>query len=186
MSGTTDGLRLLADDPFGLLQTLDGRLQRARLDRIAGRADRWTGLSLRLAGRDCLVPQREIREVIVRPQLTRIPNARPWLLGLANVRGSLLTLLDPALLAGLPAAAPTRHTRVAVLNSERESLGFVVDEVHGYRSFSVADQSPATESDHEDAFASCRLGGFERDGQRWTVISFMRLLQLPQARQAGW
>lgn len=191
MSAFTDGpraegLRALAGDPFDLLRALDSRLQRARLDTVAGRSDRWTGLAMRLAGRPMLAPQRDVREVIVKPVLTRIPNAKPWLLGLANVRGALLTVVDPAALLGLATQPDSRASRVAVLNSEHSAVGFLVDEVSGYRSFEPADQVDAGPMGDADALAQCRLGAFERDGQRWMVLSFHRMMQLPQARQAGW
>jgi twitching motility protein PilI len=90
----------LRDDPFALLTAIEKRLQTARVDLAAGSAQYWTGLGFRLGDRWLVAPREDVREVIALPPLTRVPGARPWLLGLANVRGSLLPVCDVHRLLG--------------------------------------------------------------------------------------
>jgi twitching motility protein PilI len=49
-------------------------------------------------------------------QLTRVPGAKAWVKGLANVRGQLLPVLDLRQFLGSGVTPLTRNTRVIVVN----------------------------------------------------------------------
>lgn len=176
-------LRALRQSPFDLLLTLDQRLRAARLDVAVGSSQAWQGLAFRLGTRWMVSPKDDVREVIPPPRVTRVPNGRPWLMGVGNVRGSLLTLVDLGKLFG-GASSPSRGSRVLVLNSDRVPVGFLVDEVAGYRQFEPGDQSrPHVELN--DPSAPFLLGGFAREGRAWRVLSLHRLAQSEVLRRAG-
>lgn len=185
MSVQAADLRSLQDQPFELLRALESQIQFARLDSVAGRAEVWTGLGFRIGGLAVVAPRKDVREVIVPPNGTRIPNARPWLLGIANVRGNLLTVVDLAQLVGLGASTITRASRVLVLNAERGGLGFLVDEVLGYRQFNPSDQTHGATATVA-GLAPFLLGGFFRDGQTWLALSFHRLAGADLVKQVAW
>lgn len=177
---------VLPTDPFDLLQQIESRVRAAGWSSAAGQAQDWIGLGVRVGDRWLLMPQDDVREVITLPSLTRVPGAKPWLLGLANVRGNLLPVCDLRNLMESAAAPqpPTRNSRVLVYNSERRPAGFLVDEVAGYRQFTAAEQDA-------DARASCGLsaqqviGAFQRDGQSWIAVSLHRVVQSDAFAQAG-
>ena len=114
----TTELQALRDDPFALLSAMEQRLQTARVDLAAGAAQFWTGLGFRLGERWLVAPREDVREVIALPSLTRVPGARPWMLGLANVRGSLLPVCDLQRLLGEEHHTLARNCRVLVYNNE--------------------------------------------------------------------
>lgn len=178
-------LRALRGDPYRLLQELDRRLRASRAQGAEGGTDVWQGLAFRLGERWMVTPKDDVREVIPPPRLTRVPNARPWLAGVANVRGSLLTVVDSGRLLGEEPSAEQRTARVLVLNSERLPAGFLVDEVAGYRQFTVHEQAAAPEAGN-DAAGPYLLGGFAREGRQWPVLSLHRLAQSEALRRAGW
>lgn len=179
-------LRELRGDPFELLVALDKRLRATRMDAAGGGAEIWQGLAFRYADRWAVAPKDEVREVIPPPRYTRVPNAKPWLVGVSNVRGSLLTLVDLGRLFGGEGAAPNSRTaRVLVLNSDRMSVGFLVDEVAGYRQFTVTEQSKPDLADN-DPRTPFVLGGFLREGRSWQVLSLHKLAQSETLRRAGW
>lgn len=182
----SDELRALSGNPFELLLQLDARLRASRLDIAAGQAEVWTGLGFRMGDDWFLAPQDDVREVLTLPSITRVPNVRPWLLGIANIRGSLLTLVDlPQFFGGSP-VAPTRSARTVVLNSTRIPLGFAVDEVLGHRQFSPAEQAPSLLEAGHPAWAPYLLGGFRQQGRDWRVLSLHRLSEAEPLMQAGW
>lgn len=170
----SESLRDRAADPFDLLLELERRLRAARRDGGAGES-LWSGLGVRIDRYRCVLPRADVREVIPQAALTRVPGARPWLLGLANVRGSLLPVFDLRLLAELPAGEDQRGTRVLVFNSEQVPAGFVVDEVYGQRQFSPAEQAPR-HARADSPLAPWLLGAFERDGEVWLALSLHRLV----------
>ena len=136
-------LRALRDDPFEQLLLLETRLRVAKLDITAGQAQSWVGLGFRIGQAWLVAPKDDVREVIVPPKPTRVPNGRPWLHGVANVRGELLTIIDLPHFLGLQATAETRASRLLVFNSTRVPAGFLVDEVAGYRQFTPTEQRNA-------------------------------------------
>lgn len=178
-------LRGLRDDPYRLLAELDSRLRSMRSDAAAGTGPVWQGLAFRQGERWLVTPKDDVREVIPPPRVTRVPNAKPWLAGVANVRGSLLTLVDLGLLGGGDGSAGGRTARVLVLNSDQMPAGFLVDEVAGYRQFTAAEQAPADLAPG-DVMAPYVLGGFVREGRSWQVLSLHKLAQSETLRRAGW
>ena len=57
--------------------------------------EEWVGIGLRLGNERFVVGREEVREVLMLPStLTRVPGAKPWIRGLANVRGHLLPIAD--------------------------------------------------------------------------------------------
>jgi purine-binding chemotaxis protein CheW len=73
----------------------------------------------------------EVREIVLRSQITRVPRSFPSILGLMNLRGKLLTIIDLDHLLGLPPAKMKERSRVIVLNlpDPEMDIGFLVDEV---------------------------------------------------------
>jgi len=164
----------LREQPFELLQALERQLRASRLDLASAETSAWIGLGFRLGSRWLVVPREDVREVSVVPKLTRVPGAKPWLLGVANVRGNLLPVSDLGQLLGAPATVDSRNRRVLVLNADGVPTGFMVDEVVGYRHFAPSDQRhELTETAPE--LREYLLGGFQRDGRDWLVLSLRKL-----------
>jgi twitching motility protein PilI len=177
-------LRALERQPFDLLLQMEARLRAARLDMAAGQAETWSGLGFRVDNTWMAAPRDDVLEVIVPPPVTRVPNARPWMLGIANVRGNLLTVLDLRQFLGLPPAETQRGQRVLVLNSSRIPAGFLVDEVAGHRQFTPNEQRHS-EAVKAEQYSSWLLGAFVRDGQPWLAMSLNKIALSTTIRQAG-
>jgi len=178
-------LAALRDKPFDLLVAFERRLQEAKLDFAAGTAQFWLGLGFRLGDKWCAAPREDVREVILPPPLTRVPGSRPWLLGVANVRGSLLPVCDLRRLLGEEHNLLARNSRVLVYNSPRVPVGFLVDEVAGYRQFAPADQRREL-VDESGTLAPFLLGAFVRDGQPWLALSLHKVTASEVFSRAGW
>ncbi|MBF8291197.1 MAG: twitching motility protein PilI, partial [Steroidobacteraceae bacterium] len=66
-----------------------------------------------MGGETFLVERDEAREVMGVPApITRVPGARPWIMGLANVRGQLLPVIDLKQYFGSGELVTGRNTRV--------------------------------------------------------------------------
>jgi twitching motility protein PilI len=176
LSAEVTNLRGLTEQPFALLHALDQRLQARLVDTGASElADAWVGLGFNLGNQTYLAPQREIREVITVPKYSRIPNAKPWLLGIANVRGSLLPLVDLRQLIDGKATELSRSSRFMVLNSDEIPAGFLVDGVSGYRRFGSYEQRNDLLEQQSEHWREYMLGSFVREQQAYLVFSFMKL-----------
>ena len=174
-------LKALRDQPYELLAELErrGRNATASPETPGGAGAEWVGVAARMAGELYLVAREEAREVLGIPSpLTRVPGAKPWILGLANIRGQLFPIIDLRAYLGGGATPITRLTRIIVVNHRDVPAGLVVDEVLGFRRFSEAEFStelPAT-------IVPCGAflaGSFCRDAEQLPVLSLRKLLEDP-------
>src|ERR1044072_9205621 len=86
----------------------------------------WVGVAFRMAGELYLAAREETREVLaVPPGLTRVPGAKPWVKGIANVRGQLLPILDLRQYLGSGVTPNSRNVRVIVVNHREGRPGGV-------------------------------------------------------------
>lgn len=85
-------------------------------------------VTFRLAGETFAVPMGPVQEIIRVPDVARMPLAPPSLDGLANLRGSVLPIVNLRRLFGLEASASDDATRAVVVRLG-QPLGFVVDRV---------------------------------------------------------
>ncbi|MEZ5564823.1 MAG: chemotaxis protein CheW [Gammaproteobacteria bacterium] len=183
----TTSLRTLREHPFDLLQEIERRSRAAAAGAHGddtGLAE-WVGVGFRLGQENFVVARDEVREVLmVPPAITRVPGAKPWVRGIANVRGHLLPLVDLREFLGSGVGGTGRSARALVANSSEFPVGLVVDEVFGFRRFvdrELADESPAT-AIRADRFLT---GNFQRGGEVWPVFSLTRLLEAREFQRAA-
>jgi len=187
MSGSESSLRSLRDRPFELLKELEKRSRTvaagAAPDAAAGRE--WVGVAFRMGGETFLVAREETREVLGYPAtITRIPGAKNWVKGLANVRGQLLPMLDLRQFLGSGVTTPQRNTRVVVVNHREIPAGLIVDEVLGFRRFAESEfnaEAPPTVIRCDVYLA----GAFRRGGEVWPVLSLKSLVESQSFLQAA-
>jgi purine-binding chemotaxis protein CheW len=83
----------------------------------------------------------DVEEVVEWPGLTRVPMAPSFLMGIFNLRGSIVPVVDIAFAEGRRPDLPPRHVVVAGLAAEGERdylrIGIAADEVIG--TYSTAD-----------------------------------------------
>ncbi len=187
MGGADTSLRSLRDRPFELLKELEKRSRSATPGGVAG-ADavkEWVGVAFRMGGETFLVAREETREVLGLPTaVTRIPGAKSWVKGLANVRGQLLPLLDLRQFLGSGVTASGRNTRIIVVNHRDVPAGLMVDEVLGFRRFAESDFNP----DPPPTVIRCDAylaGAFRRGGEVWPVLSMKSLVESQSFLQAA-
>ena len=144
----------------------------------------WSGIAFRIANTSLVTPMGEVVEILEFPELTRVPMTRPWLQGIANVRGSLLPVVDLiAYLNGLPTRLTSR-TRVLVVDYNGIFTGLVVDEVLGMKHF-MNNEYVSGEAVVEESMQPYTLNGFLRGGQYWGLFSLHALAGSPQFLQAA-
>jgi twitching motility protein PilI len=185
----TEGVALksLRDRPFELLAELErrGRAVSAEVAEASAEGREWVGVALRMAGELFLVAREETREVLsVPPSLTRVPGAKSWIKGLANVRGQLLPVIDLRQFLGSGAAPFSRNTRIVVANHRDIPAGLLVDEVLGFRRFAESEFS----GDAPPTVVRCErylAGAFRRGAEQSPVLSVRALLESPGFSEAA-
>lgn len=142
----------------------------------------WRGIGYRVGSRLFVSGIDEINELLAVPVLTPVPGTQPWLLGVANVRGNLVPVIDLARYLFGERTSHSERTRLLIVRQGGGSVALLVDEVFGQR---TVDQEQRADAEPED---DPRLARFvdERVGeQRLAVFSMNRLVRAPDFRQAA-
>ena len=112
----------------------------------------------------------EVSELFEVPHCTRLPRAKPWVKGVANVRGKLTTIVDfAAFLGGKLCAAPKRQ-RVIMVERDGVSAGLIVDDVAGMKHFRVDAYSESRRDKIPVPLAPFVSGTFFSEGECWSLF----------------
>ena len=84
-----------------------------------------------LEGQRFAIEVRYAREVVALEEYTIVPLAPGYLLGVANLRGAIVPLIDVRPLLGLAPAMPGREIRVLLAEADGLQMGFLIDRVQG-------------------------------------------------------
>ena len=96
-----------------------------------------------LAGERYAVESRYVREVLPFRKLALIPCTPSFVLGVIDVRGEILSVIDLGVFFELPRAAATPGAKIIVLESTEMELGIAADVVAGARSIPLEEVSEA-------------------------------------------
>jgi purine-binding chemotaxis protein CheW len=88
-----------------------------------------------LGGDGFAIEVRCAREVVVVDDVTIVPRGPSYLVGVANLRGRVLSIVDIRALLGLAPRPVGRGTRVLVVQAGSSQVGVAVDAVLGLTSF---------------------------------------------------
>lgn len=97
--------------------------------------DQWSGVGFKVDEVNYILAIDKIIEVLIITETTKIPGISPWVLGLGNIRGNLIPIIDfKAFLINKPTKI-TAHTRMIIIDQQVGQVGLVVDEVFGQKHF---------------------------------------------------
>lgn len=141
--------------------------------RATGRHDsdytQWNGIAFEVGGQEFVAPMGEVSEILAVPELTPIPLTKPWLLGVANVRGRLLPLADLAKFLNIESSERLKNKKVMVIDQDGVFSGILVDQVLGMLQFTGNDYQDVPLPE-ESPFAPYNHGKFHKDGKDWFVV----------------
>jgi twitching motility protein PilI len=145
------------------------RMQAAR----TGSGQRTHQLGVEIGGERYLLDLLEAGEIVPVPPLTSVPLTQAWYLGLANIRGSLIGVVDLARFFGAQEAAPISAATRLVTFAPALGMpcGFLAARVHGLRQ--------AADMTSQDG----RL--VDADGNAWTPLALAALAQDERFLQVG-
>jgi twitching motility protein PilI len=172
--------------PFEILARYE-RLSLAHAQDVQDRMEApglWRGIGYRVGSRLFVSGIDEINELLAVPVLTPVPQTQPWLLGVANVRGNLVPVIDFNRFLFGERTQPAERTRLLIVRQNGGSVALMVDEVFGQR---TVDEEQRREAAAEDdprlsRFVEARVAVGE---QQLGVFSMNRLVRAPDFRQAA-
>lgn len=171
--------------PFELLDQMDQLCQRMAdafpTDSQAN--EYWKGIGFILGGQAVVTPWDEVAEIQSLPPLTRVPGAKDWVKGVANVRGSLLPVMDLGAFIGYRPRS-IRKQRILVIQHDGIYSGLIVDEIMGAMSFEQFEQMDY-EPDVDENLKPYIKGVFNRQDVDWPVFSLHAVAESPDFRMVS-
>lgn len=143
------------------------------------RKGEWAGVIFRIGDTQLTCGIDRVQEFIPPPPVTRVPGTKQWILGLANVRGDLVTIVDlPCFLNG-ERSPVTARTRLLSATLRGRPVGLLVDEVFGQRNFVRAEAKPAKLGEDESLHAYVRKQ-FRTSKGTWRELDLDLLFNAPE------
>ncbi|MEZ2744786.1 chemotaxis protein CheW [Halopseudomonas bauzanensis] len=100
-------------------------------DNTAQRADdpilQW--VTFRLDNETYGINVMQVQEVLRHSEIAPVPGAPSYVLGIINLRGNVVTVIDTRQRFGLTPAPVTDQTRIVIIEADRQVIGILVDSV---------------------------------------------------------
>jgi twitching motility protein PilI len=145
----------------------------------------WQGMGFQVGGLRLVTAMGEVGEVLNLPKVARLPGVKSWVLGVANLRGRLIPVIDMHDFLGMVPTAPRAQWRVMVVEQDSLVAGLLVEQSLGIQHFlSEAHEEVAT--DALGALAPFVRGAFRHGGRIYyeveltSVIGSERFLDVTQ------
>ncbi|MGB0936600.1 MAG: chemotaxis protein CheW [Colwellia sp.] len=117
----------------------------------------------------------QVQEVLRYTEIAPVPGAPYYVLGIINLRGSVVTVIDTRSRFDLSPTENTENTRIIVIESEKQVVGILVDSVAEvvYLKQSEIDETPSVGNEDNAKFIQ---GVSNRDGQLLILVDLEQLL----------
>lgn len=134
----------------------------------------WSGIGFRVGDLRLVSSLGQISEILVYPMMTRVPQAKPWVKGIANVRGNLLPVMDLRNFIEGVTTDLSRSSRVLVIQSDNLTAGLLVDEAMGMRHFFDEERVDGL-SGLPETYSEFVSAGYKQGNTYWGIFSMPQL-----------
>ncbi|EGM78181.1 MAG: chemotaxis protein CheW [Gammaproteobacteria bacterium] len=117
----------------------------------------------------------QVQEVLRYTDIAPVPGAPDYVMGIINLRGNVVTVIDTRARFGLPPSEVTDNSRIVIIESERQVIGIMVDSVAEvvYLKQSEIDTAPNVGTDESAKFIQ---GVSNREGELLILVDLNKLL----------
>ncbi|MGL4449443.1 chemotaxis protein CheW [Shewanella sp.] len=117
----------------------------------------------------------QVQEVLRYTEIAPVPGAPYYVLGIINLRGNVVTVIDTRARFGLPSAEVDDATRIVIIEAEKQVIGILVDSVAEvvYLRRSEIDNAPNVGTEESAKFIQ---GVCNRDNELLILVDLDKLL----------
>lgn len=110
----------------------------------------------------------KVREIITMDHITPVPNTKPFVSGVMNLRDQVIPVFDLKTRLDMPAGEKGEEKNIIVMDIDKETTGLKVDEVTGIAALKEEDITPPGE--FHGAIPSGYLYGMGKSGGRTVIL----------------
>ncbi|WP_240009641.1 chemotaxis protein CheW [Marinomonas algicola] len=118
----------------------------------------------------------QIKEVLRYSEIAPVPGAPSYVLGIVNLRGNVVTVVDTRVRFSLPECTITDNTRIIIIEHEGEQVGLLVDAVQEvfYLYQGEIEQSPSVGNDEALMFIQ---GVYQKEEELVILLELNRMFE---------
>jgi len=168
-------------EPFDVLRELESVCQQraAGLPQQRSITKPWTGIGFRIGDINLVAAVDEVSEILYYPRLALVPGAKGWVRGVANIRGTLMPIIDLKHYLGQAPVDINARSRVLIIHYDELWAGILVDNVAGLKHFQQ-DNSRSISDELQAGMKSYLTGVYQHQDTNWYVFSFKDLAENPE------
>ncbi len=117
----------------------------------------------------------QVQEVLRYTEIAPVPGAPSYVLGIINLRGNVVTVIDTRSRFGLEPSDITDNTRIVIIEAEKQVIGILVDSVAEVVYLKASEIDVAPNVGNEDS-AKFIQGVSNRDGELLILVDLDQLL----------
>ncbi len=172
--------------PFSMLLDLEARSKASAtgLPQQVEIREPWSAIGFKIGDVQLVSAVGDVNEILYFPQVTAIPGTKSWVKGMANVRGSLIPIIDLNGYLGKKLTNLNAKSRVLIINNADLWAGLLVDRVMGLKHFyddEQAEQKPEIDS----ALNPYLSVEYQKNNDSWYVFSMKTLAENPEFFQVS-
>jgi purine-binding chemotaxis protein CheW len=117
----------------------------------------------------------QVREVLRYSEIAPVPGAPDYVIGIINLRGNVVTVIDTRSRFGLMPGEISDNTRIVIIEADKQVIGILVDSVAEvvYLRSSEIDSTPSVGTEESSKFIQ---GVSNRDGELLILVDLNKLL----------
>lgn len=143
----------------------------------------WRGIGYRIGKNYYASYFHQIEEIISMPPLTPLPGAKKWMLGVGNVRGTLIPIVDFQQFLGGDRTVIQMNTRVLIISLEGGKVGVVIDALLGQRTC-LLEETDVLEDD-DSIYSALFDAEFDDHEHTYTILNLGKLANHSDFLQAA-
>jgi purine-binding chemotaxis protein CheW len=132
-------------------------------------------VTFHLAGETYGVNVMQVQEVLRHTEIAPVPGAPAYVLGIINLRGNVVTVIDTRHRFGLAPGEMTDNTRIVIIEAEKHVVGILVDSVAEVVYLRQSEIETAPNVGNEDS-AKFIQGVCHKNGELLILIELNKLL----------
>lgn len=124
-----------------------------------------------------------IREVLRYTEITPVPGAPYFVLGIINLRGNVVTVIDTRTRFGLPLAETDNNTRIVIVEVDKQVIGMLVDSVAEvtYLKESEIEKAPSVGNEETSKFI---LGVCNKNDELLILIDLEKMIETTKSNSS--
>lgn len=119
------------------------------------------------------LPIHQVQEIVKMTAITRVPNTRPYVEGIINLRGNIIPVINMNRRLNLPVSGYDDATRIIVVELKGQKVGIIVDNVTEVGRFTENEVEPPSVVGDDVDYLN---GVVKKENNLWLLLNLEKVL----------